>query len=358
MTNSGEASNLRFEARGLVMRYGWNTTCYQILNPGISLWFDENRQAVIGYVRCQKTVVVVGAPVCQLERLPEVLAEWHEHLRVKGFGLCYFGAEARLDLLLDQRDGFTKVVLGAQPVWSASQFFHAADTDASLRYQLNRARNKGVRVDEWETSRAVGNIDLRRILDEWLQTRGLPPMHFMVEPYTLDCLEDRRLFVASIEGRPVAFVVLTPVPDRPGWLTEQFVRGFDSPNGAIELLLTEAIGKICPAGNEFVTMGIVPLSDHVPSAQRSNPDWLRWILSWFRAHGRRFYNFDGLDSFKSKFHPDYWEPIYAITKESRFSILSLYSIASAFSQGSPLLAIAEGMRRAVKQEVLWAICRS
>ena len=29
-------------ARELVMSYGWNATCYQILNPGIEHWFSPN----------------------------------------------------------------------------------------------------------------------------------------------------------------------------------------------------------------------------------------------------------------------------------------------------------------------------
>jgi len=40
-------------------------------------------------------------------------------------------------------------------------------------------------------------------------------------------------------------------------------------------------------------MGLAPLSDHAKSAD-DNPAWIRWFLAWVRAHGRRFYDFDGL----------------------------------------------------------------
>jgi len=69
-----------------------------------------------------------------------------------------------------------------------------------LRQQFNRALNKGVRMEEWQADRANGNRDLQRVLEEWLDTRGLPPLHFLVEPETLGLLEGRRIFVAMIAG--------------------------------------------------------------------------------------------------------------------------------------------------------------
>lgn len=36
--------------RDLVLRYGWNTLAYQILNPGIAHWFQPGGEGVVGYV--------------------------------------------------------------------------------------------------------------------------------------------------------------------------------------------------------------------------------------------------------------------------------------------------------------------
>lgn len=340
------------------MAHGWNTTSYQILNPGIKLWFASTAKAVIGYASCGSRRVVAGAPICDERDLDTVLNEWHRESADAGQVVCYFGAEERLASHLVNSAEYSSVVLGAQPVWLPEHFVSGPKRDKALRYQLSRARNKGVEVVEWPSSRATGNGDLKRILEEWLQSRGLPPMHFMVEPYTLDCLEDRRLFVALVRERPVAFVVLTPVPERRGWLTEQFVRGREAPNGTIELLLNHAVNLVCDSGSSFVTMGIVPLSSHGAGEAGRNPKWLRLLLTWFRAHGRRFYNFDGLDAFKSKFHPDFWEPIYAISREPSFSVATLHAIALAFSQKSPVVAVMEGLGRALRQELAWVRTRA
>ena len=67
-------------ARTLVLDHGWNATGYQILNPGIDLWFSERSDAVIGYVRHRRMLVVAGAPVCALDQLAAVGDEFAEKM--------------------------------------------------------------------------------------------------------------------------------------------------------------------------------------------------------------------------------------------------------------------------------------
>lgn len=338
--------------RELVLRYGWNSTCFQLVNPGIERWFSSQGDAVVGFVRRAGVRVVAGAPVCPIERLPEVVAEFERCTRGC---VAYFGAEGRIRSCLGERGDYSTATLGAQPIWRPEVWCEAFESDASLRAQRNRAKNKGVTVSEWSPEQATNHPDLWRVLHEWLRTRGLPPMHFLVEPNTLGNLYGRRIFVAEMAGRPVGFVNLCPVPERRGWLTEQFVRGQEAPNGTVELALDTAVRAIAESGDEYVTMGIVPLSSHGTGWAKGNPSWLRFIMAWTRAHGRRFYNFDGLDAFKSKFHPEEWEPIFVVSKEPRFSVRTLYAIAAAFSDGPPLVALMRGFGQAVRQELRWSM---
>ncbi len=337
-------------AHDLVRRHGWNTTCSQILNPGIEHWFAPEDDAMVGYVRDGGVRVVVGGPVCAEDRLEEVVEAWHADADRARDGVCYFGAEARIHGLLAGREGFATVVLGAQPVWSPASFLAACEGRRSLRYQLQRARNKGVTVEECPAG-CADDPRLWRILDEWLATRGLPAMRFMVEPRTLAHLADRRLFVARRGGDPVGFVVMSPALARRAWLTEQFPRGHGAPNGTVELALAEAVRAVAPDADS-ITMGIVPLSRRAGEPV-DHPAWLRLVTRWARAHGHRFYDFDGLDEFKGKFAPDRWDPIYVISRERRFSPRTLWAVAGAFSDGSPVAAVLKGLGRAARQEWRW-----
>ena len=335
------------------MRYGWNAAAYQILNPGLDLWFSRARDAVVGSSRHGRTRVVAGAPVCSAERLGEVAAEFEGDAATHGEQVLFFGAGARLEQIYRDRSDHRLVSLGAQPVWHPSHWDGLVRQGASLRAQLHRARNKGVMVHEWPVERAERSDSLRAVLAEWLATRGLPPLGFMVTPDLFGRLADRRVFVAE-RGRGsevVAFLVATPVPARRGWLVEQWPRRRSAPNGTTHLLIDSAMRAFAAAGSSYATLGLAPLSMHGRPAGEAQPAWLRWTLAWVRAHGRRFYNFAGLEAFKASLRPDDWETIYAIAPGPRFTPAMLHAVAGVFSGGSPEWLMARAIGAAAWQEL-------
>lgn len=347
MTNQGEDVE---RALRILLEHGWNTTCFQILNPGIEHWFSTAGDAVVGFVSANDYRVVGGAPACSLERLSSVVSEFEEDTEEKGKKICYFLAEARLESTLSGSSDHSFVLLGAQPVWDPATWSNIVRTNKSLRAQLNRAKNKGVVVTEWPVARALNNPDLKSCLAGWLESKGLPPLHFMVEPDTLGRLEGRRVFVAERTGEVVGFIVLSPVPMRNGWLTEQFPHRPGSPNGTVELMMDAVFRALGEDGCEYVTLGLSPLSRRAKIEPFDNPLWLRILLGWMRKHGQRFYNFDGLDRFKAKLAPNYWDPIFAISNEKRFSGSTLYAIACAFTENHPYSVLAGGLKRAIIAE--------
>ena len=344
-------------ARRLVLAHGWNATCYQILNPGIERWFSSRGDAVVGYVCCHGYRVVAGEPICPPDRLAAVVAEFEADSRRRRLRSCYFAADEQLADVLAARGPLDRILLGAQPVWHPHSWPGILASKASLRAQLYRARNKGVRVRPLLVSPDQRPQELGACLHEWLATRGLPPLHFLVEPQTLDRLHDRKVFVAERGSRGVGFLVASPIPRRNGWLIEQNIRGAAAPNGTTELLLDAAFRGLAESGADYVTLGLCPLSSRANVASPSQRLWLRLLLAWVRAHGRRFYDFDGLDAYKAKFRPEAWEPIYAITSERRVGLHTLYAIAGAFGRTSPPLLVAQALGRAVRQELRWLVDR-
>ena len=338
-------------ARALVLKHGWNATAFQIVNPGFRLWFSRIGDAVAGLVEYAGVWVVAGAPVAAADRLKAVVEELETDANQAGREVCYFGAEARLEAIGRSSGRHTLVLLGAQPVWDPAGWPERPRRVASLRAQLHRARNKQVEVDEWAPERAHANVALHRCLAEWLATRGLPPLHFLVEPSTLSRLTARRVFVAQRGEEPVAFLVASPVPARHGWLVEQCVRGAGAVNGTTDLLVDAAMRAFAGDGSRFATLGMAPLSRRADGSTDRSPLWLQAALGWVRAHGRRFYNFDGLDHFKARLRPDRWDPVYAIVDRPKFTPRALWAIAGAFSGGSPLRTIAGGLARAVNWEL-------
>lgn len=344
----------RERAHEIIVRHGWNPTAYQILNPGIDYWFSQDGEAVAGYVDRHGVRVVAGAPICTRQRLAEAAFQLEAASASEGLRTCYFCAGHRLRSALRGGPPHRAVIIGAQPSWHPAQWEGMLAEHASLRAQLHRAINKGVSIRPIDPETAARDPRLQRCLREWLDTRGLPPLHFLVETRALDAPYARRVYVAERSGDAVAFLVASPVPARQGWLVEQTVRGAGAPNGTIELLIDAAVRDAAARGDRYFTLGLAPLSDRAGPPGAGGPAWLRILLRWMRAHVRRFYDFQGLEHFKAKFRPARWEPIFAIASGPRFTPGMLYAIADAFSDRSVPSTLGRALAGAVRQELLWA----
>jgi phosphatidylglycerol lysyltransferase len=340
------------KTRQLVLRYGWHATVYQILNKGISHWHAPGDDAVVGYVRRHRLVIAAGAPVCPESSLNEVTAGFENWARQSGRRVCYFAAEARLRGMFAESPDHAAIAIGAQPVWDPQSWAKTIARRPSLLQQIRRARNKQVVVNPVSPDLARNDPQIRSCLAQWLQSKPLPPMHFLVEPETLDgVMQDRLVFVAQRDDRTIAFLVASPVPGRKGYLVEQVARRPNAPNGTAELLIDFAMRDMARRGCHYATLGLVALAGHAGSEIAKNPLWLRAMMAWARAHGRRFYNFAGLEAFRAKMNPDRWDTVYAISNERRFSPSTLHAIAAAFCDGSPEVAVLKALGKAMKKEV-------
>lgn len=337
-------------ARSLIRAYGRAATCWQVLHPKMSLWFAPAGDGVVGYVTCRRVRVVAGEPVCAPQRLAAVCHEFARAAERAGERVCYLAAESGMVQQLDAIGEHAAIPIGAQPVWHPSDLARQFKSTAGLRYQLNRARNRGVAVTEWP-SRRCGHIGLRRILAEWLRDKPMPALGFMTDPYLLQRMGGRRLWVAEQNESPVGYAVLSPVPARSGWLVEQIVRGRKAPNGTAESLVAAAARTVAAEGYRFFTLGAAPLSRRGPRFTGDHPLWLRAATGWMRAHATRFYNFRGLEHFKAKFKPRAWEPLFAVVTESRIRPATLYAVLDAFTGGAPLATLLQAMGKGLETEI-------
>jgi phosphatidylglycerol lysyltransferase len=329
------ASSQWLQARSVIRRWGWNVTSYQILNPGFSFWRDPRYDAVVGFIERHGVWVVGGAPVCADEQLLQVMHAFESDAAQTGCGVVYFCAEERLASLAARDPARVTFPIGAQPMFLPHALTAELHGHASLRAQLNRARNKGLSVHVWNPGDVTRIAQLRRCLDLWRQQRGLPELHFLVETQTFQHLEDRLVFYAERADEPVAFTVVSPIPARDSWLVEQIVRTPAAPNGTAELMLNDVATELESRDARMVTLGLAPLARRGEAVVDQAPGWLRALFSGLRVHGRNFYNFEGLEAFKAKFHPHDWKPVYASVGPDTSLPRALLAITTAFS-GEPL----------------------
>ena len=317
----------------LLVQHGWNSTSFQILEPGFEYWFDGD-DACVGYVDTGTAWVVAGSPIAPAERMAAVLEKFAAAAEQEGRRVCCFGTEVRFGELTN----WPSIRIGEQPVWDPADWERILRESKSLREQLRRSRAKGVVVEEIAAAQLAPGQPLReeleRLVRAWLHSRDLAPMGFLVKVELFGFSEERRYFVAKRGGEIVAFLGVIPIYARHGWFFEDFIRAPSAPNGTIELLIDAGMRAAKASNIELVTLGLAPLAGDVSA-------WLRVARRW----GRLLYDFDGLRAFKAKLKPKSWDPILLSYPADGNPVLATKDTLTAFSRGGLLRFGIETMLR-------------
>ena len=316
-----EETSEQERALAFVKRHGWNATSFQCLEPGMRYWFDAELDACVAYADTGAAWVVAGAPIAAEEQIQETTARFLTAAERAGRRVCFFATERRFT----RATPMASLSIGEQPVWDPTEWEQKSRAGRSLKEQLRRARAKGVTVrqvlpEELASLDSPARRSIQALMDEWLSSRQMAPMGFLVQVHIHSFAEERRLFAAERDGKMIGFLAMAPVYARGGWLLEDLFRSHHAPNGTAELLVDAAMRSAAADGSRYATLGLAPLSGRVPR-------WLRLA----RTFGSSFYNFEGIRAFKSKFRPSRWEPIYLSYPAAQGAVRSIYDALVAFA---------------------------
>ena len=284
--------------------------------------------------------------------LERVTGEFEAFARARGCGVVYVCAYERM------APGRASVVAGEQPVWDPHGWEAILKSRPSLRAQLHRAANKGVRIEAMDPHQAAASAEITSVLNSWLASRPLPPLHFMTEPDVLRGCSRRSPRFRCTAQRTDRRRPCRLAHRRPQWVTssEEIARIPHAPNGTSELLIDGAMRAFALIDTGH-TSPCKPCVAPARDSFRDNPRWLRILMYMARAHANRFYNFRGLEAFRSKMRPDSWERVCFISNEPRFSVRALYAIGAAFAGISPVRAIAIAILKGAAQEIRALVIR-
>lgn len=323
---------------GLLRRFGWNATSFQVLESGFSYWSGGDDHTV-AYVDTGRAWVVAGAPIAAPERLGEVARAFVLAARARRRRVVFFATEERFV----QHEGIESLLIGEQPVWDPRDWGRTLEGAPSLREQLRRARAKKVRVsavDEADVASPGAPLrrSIERVIASWVGSKPMPPMGFLVRVDVFEHVRERRLFVARRGEHPdaevVGFAAVIPVYARNGWFIEDLIRSPGAPNGTSELLVDAAMTAAAEAGSPYLTLGLSPLAGPVGAS-----------LTLARKYGSSLYDFGGLRSFKAKLRPREWAPIHLSYPADGSALLAIYDSLNAFAQ--------RGLLRYGAETVLW-----
>jgi phosphatidylglycerol lysyltransferase len=303
----------------VVLQHGWNSTAFQALESEFAYFFAGD--ACVAYVDTGRAWVAAGAPIAAPAQLGPAALAFVAAARAAGRRACFVATEDRMRLATE---GFLRALaIAEQPVWDPAAWTSTLAQHKSIRAQLRRAHNKGVRVRMVSTAELEGGptrASIGAVVERWLATRESEPMGFLlrVDPFVFP--EHRRCFVAERGGVMVAFAGVIPVPARGGWFIEDLVRDPSAPNGTSEALVDAVMRWAHDEGCRWLTLGASPLAGSVAR-------WLRVV----RRGARLLYDFEGLHAFKAKLGPREWTPIYLSYPRGQSVLRSLTDTLTAFT---------------------------
>ena len=297
---------------------------------GMRHWLDvpipEGTGACVAYVDTSgawvaacSPLVAAGEAAAYARELPRAALRFVEAARANGKRACFFASEA------PHHDGLSRLLIGEQPIFRPGEWLRDLSKRRRLREQLRRARAKGLRVRGVSPSELTEGSPLRQVLerlaDDWLRSRHIEPMGFLVALEPFQAPSQHRYFVAERGDRVVGFLSAVPIGQRQAWLVEDVVRSADAPNGTTETLIVALMREV--EGCESVTLGLTPLAGPVA-----------WPLRLARWVARPLFDFEGLRAFRERLHPQQWQPVWLLYPSGASPVLAVVDSLRAFARGS------------------------
>jgi len=335
------------ELFAFLSRFGRNTNAF-LLSYGGYRWFKTAAPpALIGYTQHGRTIIVVGDPLCAPGDARAALTAF-----MRALGPCrriaFVLASAWLVPTLHAL-GYGTIRVGSDPCFDLARWTPRGNRAKGVRNPANRARRAGVIIAPYRADRGRDQRQEAALHDcarAWLKARRALPLRFLIDCQPLRHATARRYFLARHAGQVVGFVACSPIYGRAGWYLEDVIRRPDAPYGVTELLVVSALAALREEGATMATLGIAPLFE--PEPDRC-PAVRRIVSQLFRLAAKPFYNIRGLERFKAKFAPSWWEPVYVASLPTRLTPLMALDILGAFPNGGLSVLVGAQVLRAFRR---------
>ena len=296
-----------------------------------SLLFLDSGKSFLMFGKHGRTWAALGDPIGPADEWVELVWRFIELADAHGGRVAFYQIPpASLPLYLDA--GLKVMKLGEEARIPLPCFTLEGGSRSNLRYALKRGERDGLAFEIIAPADLPGVIDeLEEISNAWLAKHAAAKeKQFSVAAFRRDFIMAQPVALLRQHGRPIAFatVMTTNLKNE---ATVGLMRSRpDAASGyAMEYLFVRLLQHFRASGYQSFSLGMAPLSGFGahPLASR----WYR-LGRFIWSHGRRFYNFQGLRTFKNKFEP-VWEPRYLAASGSFGTYFALADIAMLVSGG-------------------------
>ncbi|HET7462085.1 MAG TPA: bifunctional lysylphosphatidylglycerol flippase/synthetase MprF [Longimicrobium sp.] len=271
-----------------------------------SLLFTPGREAFLMYGVQGRTWVALGDPVgdpaCTMALIRQFFG------RCDDFGGTPVFYQVSKDKLHQYADfGLTFAKLGEEAFVPLDRFSLEGAENKPFRLVLNRFSRSGLTfriVPSGEVPAVVA--EARAVSEDWLAHKAAAEKGFSLGFWDEEYVLRFPMAVIENDGRIEAFATVWPGFTGTELSVDLMRYRSTAPRNVMEVLLLQLMRWGKENGYTRFNLGMAPLSGLEMSAVA--PVWTR-MGNWLFERGGALYNFQGLRTYKEKFHPQ-WEPRY------------------------------------------------
>ena len=304
------------------------------------LWNDEHT-AFLMYATSGSTCVAMGDPVGPIDARRDLVRRFVAMCDAQTLTPALY--QVSPDLLAICADAaLTAVKLGEEGGLSLEGFSLAGARYKDVRTAMNRFEREGCRFSVINPEEVAARLrELQDVSDEWLAGKNIAEKGFSLGSF--DEAYVTRFPAAIIEraGSIEAFALLWPGPGRAELSPDLMRHRAGAPPGVMDALFGHLMLWGRDQGYRWFNFGMAPLSG-IEGVRRADV-WSR-VSHFVYRHGEPLYNFQGLRSYKEKFHP-VWTPRY-LAYPGGLALARVLADVTALVAGGYRRILLAGVRRA------------
>ncbi len=298
--------DIELEKAIYLLKHATATSSNLVLLRDKMLFFNEQESAFIMYRTEGRCWVSMGDPVGELGEIKELIWDFCETCdSYDAFPVFYQVTADMLPHYIDVGLGLLK--LGEEAIVRLDEFTLDGAKARNFRSTVNKLDKLGYTFSVRDRAQVDALLpQLRAVSDEWLESKSSREKGFSLGFFDEEYIRRTPVAVVECDGALVAFANIWTTAGREELSVDLMRHTNAAANGVMDYLFIRLMlwGKENAYRN--FNFGMAPLSG-LESRQRS-PFWNRFGAYLFQ-HGEHFYNFEGLRSYKDKFHPE-WHPRY------------------------------------------------
>lgn len=297
------------KAETIVREYGISPLARLTLLDDKFYYFSPSGNSVIAYVPKGRGAIALGDPIGPKAELAETILGFNNFcFRNDWYPAFYQTGSNNLEIY--RLLGWRILQIGQAAIVDLTTFSTKGKANQNLRTAVNRFTKLGYEVKFYEPPISKELLDkLKPISDEWLQMMKGAEKRFSVGWFNDKYLRNNAIAVVQNSSTEIAaFANLISANQAKEIAVDLMRRRAEVENGVMEFLFVSLLQHYQQLGYEKFDLGLSALSG---IGEKQESPRLEKALRYLYQHLNHFYNFQGLHSFKEKFHPQ-WEPRYLI----------------------------------------------